>query len=202
MSHFDLESWSDYVRGAAGDGRAARMRRHLDDGCAACAGKVAALSAVKRLADGERRLGLAPGVVRATKAMYRQRRLAAEGARATGELQLVYDSWLAPPTVGVRSAAAEKRSLIYMSDSLSLDLQLLPATREMGPRILGEIVARDSGHVAGTPVALLAGNEVVAEGVTGRLGDFAFPAVEAESLRLRFELDERLELELPPAARS
>ncbi len=85
-----------------------------------------------------------------------------------------------------------------MSEELSLDLQLVPrASGGGGTRVLGEIVDSDYGHLAEVPVVLLAGNDVVAEAVTGQLGEFDLPAVEGQALKLRFELEETFELEIP-----
>lgn len=197
MEHFDAESWSDYVRGTAPDSQIALMRTHLEDGCETCAGHVAALEAVRRLVANERALGLEPGVVRSVRAMFRQRRVAVEAGRSPRLLQLVFDSRLAP-AAGFRDGESEVRRLTFMSEELSLDLQLVerPAA-EGGAQLLGEIVESDLGHLPEVPVALLAGDEVVAEAVTGELGQFELSTTAAQGLRLRFELEETFELEIP-----
>lgn len=198
MSHFDAEAWSDYVRGAMPESEQARMRGHLEEGCAACSEHVAAFSAVVRMVDNERALDLAPGRVRAVKALFRQRRISAADGSGASRLQLVYDSLLSPAPAGVRNGFAPGRQLIFMSESLSLDLLLQPVADGTGARILGEIVARESGHLVGLPVALVAGEEVLVAGRTGEHGEFDLAGGDGETLTLRFELDERLEIEIPP----
>ena len=198
MNHFDAETWSDYVRGTTSESQATLMRRHLEDGCAACSGHVAALEAVKTLVEHERELGLAAGTERSVKAMFRQRQVVEAASRPASRLQLVFDSHLAPLAVGARNGQSEARQLMYMSEELSLDLHLVPATADGDARVLGEIVARDSGHLVGCPVALLDGGDVVAEGYTGDLGEFDLAGEISGRAGLRFELEETVELELPP----
>ena len=197
MDHFDAETWSDYARGLTAEEQTARMRRHLEQGCPSCEVHVAAFAAIRRLVEHERELGLAPGVVRSVKAFFRQRWVRQAADRGAGRLQLVFDSRLAHGAEGTRGGEAGSRRLVYMSENVSLHLQVLPRETDTGLRVVGEVVDRVRGHLAAVPVAVTAGDQIVAKGETGARGEFDLPAGEPGALGLRFELGETLALELP-----
>ena len=61
VTHYSLEEWSDFARDRASAVSAARMRRHLDEGCAACAQVLRMWRSVLRDPDIEWRCGVPSG---------------------------------------------------------------------------------------------------------------------------------------------
>lgn len=196
MRHFTPERWNDFVRGLVSVPEDRAMRAHLDGGCGRCGRAVAAAEALQRLAAADKESVPLTGDVRIAKAIFcldhpRQ-------APASSALRLIFDSRHAP-VAGMRSGVpAAERNLAYGSDTVALSLSMTAADEIV--EVAGGLTRPRGGPIAGVPVALLCREDLLAQALSDRQGEFLLAAAPAAplTLRLLFDGPELVEAELPP----
>jgi len=120
LNHISVEEGIDFVNGAATSDRQTEIQKHLDSGCKRCTDMIATWRMVHEAAASEPDYQPPAGVVRIAKAAF-----AAFGAeKATGGLELLFDSLIQPALAGTRSAASDTRQLLYASGPYLVDLYI------------------------------------------------------------------------------
>jgi hypothetical protein len=198
MRHFRLEEWVDFARDIIDKGRRSAMQNHLESGCKECA-KV--LNLWQRVYEiGQRNSIHEPpaSAVQSIKGLY-----VIHGGRArpkkTAVARLLFDSFAAPQTAGIRSAAASTRQLLYGTDEYRVDLRIEPQYDTEKVALIGQILnsQNPAEGVNAAPVVLLKKRVVRAFSVTNRFGEFHILCELERGLHLRFKLPQDTELSLP-----
>ena len=196
MRHFTPERWNDFVRGLVSGSADRAMRAHLDGGCGRCGRAVAAAEAIQRLAATDQELVPPAGDVRIAKAVFWLDH--PQKAPASSALRLIFDSRLTP-VAGARSGVpAAERNLAYASDTVAMSLSLTAADESV--EVDGGLTRPGGGPIAGVPVALVRREDLLAQALSDREGEFHLAVAPATDLTLRLLLDgpELVEAELPP----
>jgi len=105
MKHFNAVRWSDFVNHLAGSDRQ-EMQGHRGARRKHCVQTVALWQKVANAAVVEARYQPAPEKVRSVKAAFALAGLVAKRQEMGGVIQLLYDSFSQPLTVGIRSGSA------------------------------------------------------------------------------------------------
>jgi hypothetical protein len=192
-THPQIEQLADLARNVLDDATAARLRAHSLR-CASCRRTLDDFQAVAELGGREgayavpaatlaAAVGIAPrhGPKRASPSRHTQS--AAPWSKLTA--LLVFDSWLVPQTVGVRSQGASERHLTFQSGEWNVDLRL---ERVSGATlaILGRVAVgkpratrprqRSFGEqrqsLSGVPVRLISGRRALASTSLNEFGEF------------------------------
>lgn len=171
MRHFRLEQWNDHVRGLVGGETARAMERHLAEGCADCRRRFELQRRLLRLYETDRRNAPPRSAVQAVQSLFRLQELVRSTEWARLDFRLAFDSLLAPARAATRSPQLEPRQLVYESDELVVDLQLL-ATGEGTVQVVGQLTAPDSKPLAAVPALLVRERTIRSEALTGSLGEF------------------------------
>jgi hypothetical protein len=210
-THPPIEQWVDFARGVADDTSTARLTAHSLR-CASCRRTLEAFRAVAALGRREADYAVPSDTLGAAMSLIpRHDRTAPEPwTRATG--RLVFDSWLVPNFVGVRSHGRGERHLTFRSAGWDVDVRI---ERPKGAplSILGQVArtrpgqgkrtGKDAGTVApslaGTPVRLMSGGRACASGTMNEFGEFQLECEKrVETLRLDIPIAlRRLRLDVP-----
>ncbi len=174
MKHFNVVGWSDFVNHSADGGgqvvvqghRGVRRKNRVQT--AALWQKVANAEVV------EARYQPAPEKVRFVKAAFALAGLAAKRQEMGGVIQLLYDSFSQPLTVGIRSAPRRIRQLLYRAEPYQIDLQI--ELRPEGNRLVvtGQLLDVSRPEMVGRDVQVMLsdGLEYMVNTVTNEFGEF------------------------------
>ena len=201
MDHYTVEQWADFARQITAPDISAKMQRHLDSGCRDCAQSLNAMKKVVELAGREATYEPEPGIVRIAKTLFAgQSQASADRIREI--LPLVFDSFAQPAMVGVRTAVATSRQLLYRKGSCCIDLRIehVPGAKEA--ILVGQVL--DSGQqgrdVASILVELMTGEKVIASTATTSYGEFQFLSPAERQLELCFGISSQniFWIKIPP----
>lgn len=183
MNHHDLGAWSDFVRGLVPSEDRPAMLAHLEV-CAACRRTAAQLKQVADLADADRTLDPPVHLVRWARALFTTPR-PAEGA-APLLARLVYDSWAAPATTGVRSGPHISRHALYEAGTFALDLRLEYQPGSSRVTLTGQLLDRQAPdrRVTDVVVQLERGRTEVAKTSCNQFGEFQLAYEPGPRMRL------------------
>jgi hypothetical protein len=171
--HFSLEDWVDFVRGVATPEQRRDIERHLGAGCRDCAVQHETWHGVAEIASADQQFAPPASAVRRALAFYSVQKPVGRMARAFDAVKVLFDSALMPMPVGVRSATAPRRKVLYSVGDLLVDVQI--ETRHTSrTTLVGQVTAPKSleEHAEGVPIVILRQMNVVAEATTNRLGEF------------------------------
>ena len=122
----------------------------------------------------EARYQPAPEKVRFVKAAFALSGLAAKRQEMGGVIQLLYDSFSQPLTVGIRSAPRRIRQLLYRAEPYQIDLQI--ELRPEGNRLVvtGQLLDVSRPEMVGRDVQVMLsdGREYIVNTVTNEFGEF------------------------------
>jgi hypothetical protein len=175
MEHYSLEKWADFARQVIGEQERAEMQSHLDDdGCRKCAKALGLWQHVHVAARRELSYQPPESAVRSMKGTFAIQgpRKATLGARSIAAL--LFDSAVSPLTVGVRSAAATSRQLLYGAGNYRIDVRIEVQADSQKIAVVGQVLnSADPDEIVGAvPVTLARGRKVLAEAVTSPFGEF------------------------------
>jgi hypothetical protein len=122
--HFDDEAWVRFALGLVPVNLAARMRAHLEQGCAECAETCRLWTLVVKTAESEQLYEPPRDAVDAAKAAFPLARRLSLLPHLAQSAQLIFDSFRAPLPAGVRGNKTEARHLLYDADDFLIDLRL------------------------------------------------------------------------------
>jgi hypothetical protein len=118
MKHFSSADWIDFVNGVTKSGEAGIMQKHLDSGCKRCLEAVAMWRKVRQAGAAEGSYQPPLASLRVAKALFSPRK----PAKAQRGISMIFDSFMQPALVGVRSSGNDIRQLLYRVGDLQLDL--------------------------------------------------------------------------------
>src|SRR5215469_18019054 len=197
MKDYTIAQWIDFARGIAPENEARRMREHLAGGCASCQELATfsdSLAQVCRAASvhvaPEPSARYARAIFPAIKPSRRRFRL---------PIEVIYNSFLSPAPVGLRASWELGFQALYHAGDYSLDFRVEPGPPDGHPTIVGQIANRKmpEADMAGFAVCLKAGRAVVAQTRSNRFGEFQLEYEERKGLRLKVELENAQEVEVP-----
>jgi hypothetical protein len=193
MKHFETWQWADFSRGLDSGIDRSLMQSHLET-CAKCRRTVGILSEVAAVAAAEPANTPPRESVRLAKAIYTpppsQRLLA----------RLIFDSFLAPLPVGVRTQDRQTRQAVYEAGSYCVDVRVEHQPRRGTTTLVGQLADRDhpGANAADVSVLLKTKQKTIASAPCDEFGEFYLEYRPAPSLRLDVCLgDSGRVLELP-----
>jgi hypothetical protein len=186
MSHFSVESWFDFVRGTTSVEERAEMQNHLDTGCQECIGLSEMWRQVLEVARREQRYQPSPNTVKSVKAAY-----ASEGPwrwlpKRANLARLMYDSFLQPAPVGLRSSGLNSRQFLHEAEPFVIDLRV---EREPGQKrisVIGQVLdsRQPEKGIEGVNIVLLSGQELLARTYAKSSGEFSLQFSDGSDLQL------------------
>jgi hypothetical protein len=172
--HYSLEEWSDFARNRASAESAARMQRHLDEGCDACSQMLEMWRSVLEVAGREAAFHVPESGVQSAKELYRIARPERPDSLPVRLARLVFSSAGEPLREGVRGAAAATTHLLYEEGDYLLDLHMKPEVVRSLVSLAGQILDRAHPDQAyeNSIVAILRRDEELARTTTNEFGEF------------------------------
>lgn len=182
-SHIPFEQLADLA-----DGRAdanAHWQTHLQT-CAQCQRELASLQKTLMLMQSDDSVDAPPETIARAVRRFRPRAVpATPSLRERLVAALTFDSGQMPLAVGVRSAAATSRQMLYTAGDYEIDLRLAPETDTV--RVAGQVLGPDTqGDVQATPTQ----GEPVRQPLTA-LGEFTIQLLREKRYALTIELAQR-----------
>ena len=196
MTHYSLEEWSDFARQRAPGATVAKMQRHLDDGCAACAQVLEMWRSVLEVASRETDFQVPESGVHSAKALFGIARPESADSLPLRWARLVFSSSSEPLRAGVRGTAAPTCHLLFEEGNLLLDLHMKPETERSLVSLAGQILDRTQSDrvYENSSVAVLRQNEEVARTATNEFGEFQLEFPPGDNLMLTVSLEGELVL--------
>ncbi len=174
MKHFNVVGWSDFVNHSADGGGQVVVQGHRGVRRKNRVQTAALWQKVANAAVVEARYQPAPEKVRFVKAAFALAGLAAKRQEMGGVIQLLYDSFSQPLTVGIRSAPRRIRQLLYRAEPYQIDLQI--ELRPEGNRLVvtGQLLDVSRPEMVGRDVQVMLsdGREYMVNTVTNEFGEF------------------------------
>ncbi len=174
VTHYSLEEWSDFARNRALAESAAKMQRHLDEGCDACTQVLEMWRSVLEVARRETDFQVPESGVQYARALYGIARPERRDSLPLRLARLVFSSSEEPLREGVRGAAAATTHLLFEEGNYMLDLHLKPEAERDLVSMAGQILDRaHPDHVyENSAVAILRQNDELARTATNEFGEF------------------------------
>ena len=199
MSHYTIDQWVDFSRDLVAAQEGALMRAHLSTGCREC----------NHLSDYTRKLSLAclmsaaaqvpDSTLRLARAIFpiRVQDRPKRGSRIP--IELIFDSFLVPAPAGLRATWQVGWQGLYRAGDCSVDLRIEPELKSSRAAVIGQI----NNHLApefdmsNLPVSLRAGDQIIAETVSNRFGEFQMEYEEQAQLKLCINLTDSRVIQVP-----
>lgn len=184
--HLLEEDCVDLARGrTAGPGKAA-LAAHLESGCRRCEKAVRLWEAVRHVADQEASYRPPDAALRQARAAFALRKPQGLVARVAGRAALVFDSLRQPLALGVRTASAGPRQLLYKAGRYTIRLRLEPSEDAERTFIVGQILDEldPPGPLQDIAVLALKGSRTLDRTLTNHMGEFLLEPASAGDLQL------------------
>jgi hypothetical protein len=191
-THFDDDAWQSFVRGILSASKKQAMQSHLDRGCAECQRSyetwrqfVEATS--HDMSDAMNECG--DCIAKSILALRKKTPLLLA--------RRVFDSFLDPSPMGIRSSGTAPRQLVYEAGGYLIDLQL--EHRTGGPGALaGQVVhAWTEGATRGAAVVLVREDSVVGQTVANSIGEFQLDCDYGDNLKICLGTPDETFIEVP-----
>jgi hypothetical protein len=137
MEHFSEQPWADFVRGLAAPEVSKGIQAHLAKGCPKCQTAHVTWSRVRRLATEESAYAPPENLVRMAKLALGSEPSQQPWTRTLASL--VFDSFVQPLPVGVRSAAISAWQLVYEGEGLTVDLRFGRGAHSKAVHVIGQV---------------------------------------------------------------
>jgi hypothetical protein len=199
MKDYTIAQWIDFAREIAPENEARQMREHLAHGCASCQELATFCDSLAEVCRGAA-AHLAPEpAARCARAIFPAPIAKPSRRRLRLPIEMIYDSFLCPAPAGLRASWELGFQALYHAGDYSLDFRVEPGPPDGHPTIVGQIANRKTpeADMAGFAVCLKAGRAVVAQTRSNRFGEFQFEYEERKGLRLKVELENAQEVEVP-----
>ncbi|MGH9715529.1 MAG: hypothetical protein ACRD4R_02180 [Candidatus Acidiferrales bacterium] len=186
MRHFLSEQWADFVRKTLKKKDMQTMQGHLDNGCEQCKNDLAAWAHVSNLAGREAAYEPPSAAVKMAKAA-----LTLHGQlRRSPVASLLFDSFDAPVTIGIRSSTAQLRQMLYGFGDYRVDLRFEPNLDTDQAVLVGQVLNLTSTHksLRAITVALNRGGHILGTATTNEFGEFQLECDLGGQLELHFTL--------------
>jgi hypothetical protein len=212
MKHYAIEKWVDYSRGIVPRDEAEQMRVHLQSGCAECdelSGFTSKLSSTCTVLATD---AVPESILRLARAIFpvRMQDRPKRGNRLP--VELIFDSFLVPSAVGLRSTWQVGWQGLYRAGEYSVDLRVEPELKSSRASVIGQITSHvlPAVEMENLPVSLRSGKLVVAETLSNQFGEFQMEYDQQTQLKLCIYLRDSKSIQVPlkkftsdqPAAKS
>src|ERR1700756_466726 len=172
MKHVTTDEGIDLVNQVLSPSQRLALERHLECGCERCMRAITRWRRVRRIAAAEASAQPPKEAVRIAKA-------ACAGSpwarvrKASGVIEVLFDSFLQPALEGVRSAGAGTRRMLYRADRFQVDLQI-EAQGGGNVIVTGQLLDLNDPEVVGSHVPLMVSNMRggVIRATTNQYGEF------------------------------
>ena len=213
MKHYAIDQWVDFTRGVVAGDEAAQMLAHLRSGCADCRRlSDFTLEVVRYLCGVGLRRRCRNRSLRLARAIFpvRMQDRPKRGNRLP--IEMIFDSFLVPSAVGLRSTWQVGWQGLYRAGDCSVDLRIEPELKSSRAAVIGQITShvQPAVEMGNLPVCLRAGKQVVAETMSNRFGEFQMEYDQQTQLKLCIYLRDSKSIQVPlkkftsdqPAAKS
>jgi hypothetical protein len=199
MKHYAIDQWADCTRGLLADREQEQMQAHLVGGCLKCRvlwdfttklGYICDSIATSPVPESALRLARAIFPVQVHDRPQRGNRL---------PIELIFDSFLVPSPVGLRTSWQIGWQGLYRAGDCSLDLRIEPELKSFRAAVIGQISnhALPEFQMGNLPIRLRAGKVVVAETLSNRFGEFQMEYDQQSRLKLCIELRDSKSIQVP-----
>ena len=176
-----FEKLIDYLDGRLQTEAADLVASHLASGCEQCAADRHWYEAVTTVAAGDDSTEPPPWVLkRALNLFDSNRKSGSLGERISQAIAgLVFDSMARPAMVGIRSAEAANRQLMYRAGDYSIDVQVMTADQPRA-EVIGQVLRRSEMRfesVGGLSLELKCEGDVIKSTTTNDLGEFTLSGI-------------------------
>lgn len=173
MKHLTTEEGIDLVNQVLSPSERLAMERHLECGCQRCMKTISRWRRVRRMAAAEASHQPPSETVRIAKAAFAGSPWA-RVRKASGVIEVLFDSFLHPALEGVRSAGAGTRRMLYRADPFQVDLQIEASVGGASVVVTGQLLDLRDPEVVGCHVPLMLSNlrGRVIRATTNQFGEF------------------------------
>ena len=181
--------WVDFARGLMSPEKANLMRA-LAETCEECKSSSRFWGHVYELLSRDRQYQPSKPTVDFVKSAFPEEKPLPWLVKVADVATLVFDSYLQPALVGVRSSARSSRQITVESGSFVVDLQLESDTVQHQYSLTGQILANgnSAAQIGGAEIVLLSPDRVVQKTRANELGEFCLDFSYGDNLRLFIDI--------------
>ena len=174
LKHFDIATWTDFVRGLVDESARLAMERHLACGCRKCRHTADLLHKVVGAARNDSQLQVPDYALRCARAIFLLQQPEKVQILPRIPARLLYDSFREPLPAGLRTQQRLSRQALYQAGDYWLDLRLENERGSSRVALVGQIQNRKEPgkRLGGVPVLLVSGKQILARAVSNSLGEF------------------------------
>jgi hypothetical protein len=189
MSHFSAIEWVDYARGLISRDKANLMQAATQT-CDECKASFTFWGHIYKLLSREREYEPSGPVLQAVKDAFPDEKPFGWMTKLTDFATVVFDSFLQPGLVGVRSSGRSSRQITVESGAFVVDLQLESGTVQHQCSLTGQILGggHSAAQIGGAEVVLLSPDRVLQKTKANELGEFWLDFNCGENLRLFIDI--------------
>jgi hypothetical protein len=172
MKHLTTEEGIDLVNQVLSPSQKLALERHLECGCERCMKTMSRWHRIRRIAAAEASHQPPNEAVRIAKASFAGSPWA-RVPKASGVIEVLFDSFLQPALEGVRSVGTGTRRMLYRADPFQVDLQI-EAQGGGSVVVTGQLLDLRDPEVVGSHVPLMLSNlrGRVIRATTNEYGEF------------------------------
>src|SRR4051812_30555785 len=199
MKHYAIDQWVDFTRGVVPGEDAAPMLAHLETGCAECRRLSDFTSQLFKNCAAMTAVAVPENALRLARAIFPIRRHDRPKRGNRLPIEMIFDSFLVPSHVGVRSTWQVGWQGLFRAGDCSVDLRIEPELKTSRAALIGQIANHvlPAVEMGNLPVTLRSGKVVVAETTSNRFGEFQMEFDQRAKLKLRICLPDATSIEVP-----
>lgn len=173
MKHVTTEEGIDLVNEVLSPSQRLALERHLECGCERCMKAISRWRRVRRMAAAEVSYQPPREAARIAKAAFAGSPWA-RARKASGIIEVLFDSFLQPALEGVRSAGAGTRRMLYRAGPFQVDLQIEAPAGGGSVVVTGQLLDLRDPEIVGSHVPLMLSNlrGRVIRATTNQFGEF------------------------------
>jgi hypothetical protein len=173
MKHLTTEEGIDLVNQVLSPSQKLALERHLECGCERCMRTISRWHRVRRIAAAEASHQPPNEAVRIAKAAFAGSPWV-RVRKASGVIEVLFDSFFQPALEGVRSVGAGTRRMLYRADPFQVDLQIEAQGGGGSVVVTGQLLDLRDPEVVGSHVPLMLSNlrGRVIRATTNEYGEF------------------------------
>ena len=199
MKHYAIDQWADFNRGILSDSVRGEMQAHLANGCGKCREVSEFTSKLTDTCTSLAKDAVPESMVRLARAIFPVRMQNRPKRGNKLPIELVFDSFLMPSPVGLRSTWQVGWQGLYRAGDCSVDVRIEPELKSQRAAVIGQITNHHlpDSQMGDLPVSLRAGKQVVAETLSNRFGEFQMEYEQRAKLQLCIGLRDSKTIEVP-----
>jgi anti-sigma factor RsiW len=200
MSHLDVATCADFVRGVLGPKDRAVLERHVVT-CRSCAATVRSLRDVAAIAATDGQYEPPAYALRHARALFSIERPRIIRGLPRLLARLTFDTLAQPFAAGIRGSSGLSRQAVFEAGDYAVDITLDQPPGAPRAMLVGQVVSRttQAAPITAAPVLLTLGETLVARTVCDRYGEFLLEYDPQPRLRLHVVVDggkRRIEMSL------